>query len=382
MAVTPISSRMSPPVETIVDRELDRARKDFMDLVRSTDRQVRRDESEGRRGARRDRDGRDQDDQPTAPRADEAARRARLQAGQQAGQQAARHPLASIMRDPAREAPLPREAQLPREAVAPTARRGAERAGQERASERSPVMRGGQDGPVVARRADAPGPEISRVAERRESPPPAPVAERQIDRRRPSETVAAAPAAMQRAARALDAASLVMPTAAGESLALVASPIGLPPSPWRLSSETPPEIARRIAHFMRTGELDRSPVTFAAPSPVAGPAQSEAPEDAQDAPQPKLLAPFAQAAAAPPRVPSLFGPHFERQLHPDRRSKAPAVPMQAAVLAATATALEAPHVGSDPEGNPFFDDYETKARDRRKRESQAVVEALRRREEG
>ncbi|TVR07483.1 MAG: hypothetical protein EA385_12700 [Salinarimonadaceae bacterium] len=361
-----------------------------MDLVRTEDRRVARDQGDGRGGGRRD--GQEQEKQPATPRADEAARRARQQTQQQ-------QPVA-LVRDPRDQRDPARETAVLRETGAPGARRTSERSG----GERSQVARGGQEPQGGTRRSGATDIDAPRVVERRVTPPPMPVGEREIDRRSSPDSLVAGsargpaevarrpltapPALAPRGGRGEAAASLVMPTAGADSLGLIASTIGLALSPYRLNSQTPPEIARRIAHFMRTGELDRSPVRFTPQSAVAAPNADEKPGAQTDAPQPRLLPPFAQstggqAPSAPlPNIPSLFGPHFEQQLHPDRRKKSPPIPMQAAVLAATAMTPQSPHVGTESETvNPFFDDYEMKSLERRKQDAHAVAESFRRREE-
>ncbi|MCG6122638.1 MAG: hypothetical protein MEP57_08020 [Microvirga sp.] len=383
---------MSPPVDTVVDRELDRARKDFMDLVRSTDRQVRRDPGDGRGDARRDRDGREPDQPTSTPRSD-ASRRAQPQGRQPVQAQPAQPAPGQEPRD------APRDAPLSRETIGRAPRRPLDRSG-----DRELPARVAQDSPNAARRPTTQAGEadpVGRRTERRDAPPPLPVGEREIDRRSsgappiPSSTgvsrssAAGGAISPARNARA-EAASLVMPTADASSLGLVASIVGLAPSPFRLNTQTPPEIARRIAQFVRTGELDRSPLRFAPPPPIAEPGQRTDDEadvvgvvDSTPPAPPRLLPPFAQIAGgrAPmaqrqTTTPSLFAPPVERRVTVERRgaTMAMAIPMQAATLSASASAPDTPHVGSDPEDtNPFFGDDEMKVRERRRRDSQALL---------
>ncbi len=252
MAIRPVNFGTSPPVENVNDRQLERSRKEFLDLIRSDDQK-----HSGERGRREQSSGDPQSGRPAPLVADR---------GRPPPPAAAAQPRATPPQPPATP-PQPHAAGAA--GMDASARRAAEEAvpatPRSSSAVRPTAMNPVTAAPVtaVARRAPQdqqrrdPGLEPAqtrplanpvRTAAAAIGPPPPPELRPRWPEPPPgSSLVAAAP----------QAASLnlvpVAPAAAGG---------------FRLSSETPREIQERIAEFLRTGALDRRPVRFEPVSPV------------------------------------------------------------------------------------------------------------------
>lgn len=204
MSLQPITAyRNSPPVSGVGDKQLERTRREFLDLIKTDE---RRHDGGGGRENRDQKSGDQQNAQETARQVRLAAdRRAQEPSFLPASGASARAPIARPVRD---------------EAV----RRGAQQAAQGEALATAPAPSAAPVSPRQPRPIGAPPP-----VEARPPLPPAPAG---------SQLIAPAPG----------------PAALDQGQALQG---------FRLSSQVPREVAERIAEFMRTGSLDRDPFSFA-----------------------------------------------------------------------------------------------------------------------
>lgn len=292
MAIAPINnSRVSPPVDGVGDKQLERQRREFLDLIKSDE---RRHSGDSRRGNREQQSHGQQS--------------AALEAGRQA--------LAAAERGRSRPAPLPAGTTLPQNprppgvanpgatasnpAVRPAEAEASPSAGRAgRTLDMSPTARAmlqGQIAPVARRNPEARDGGSSQFASPQTRPGAGPsslVAAQPTlggatPARQPSPIGAPPPPeALPRWPAPPPGSSLVAPAAEARSLNLVAEAPTAAPA-FRLSSEVPREVADRIAHFMRTGSLDRAPFSFGQVAPVA--------EQAERAPTPEEVADQAVAS--------------------------------------------------------------------------------------
>gem|GEM_PF-6661647 len=202
MSLQPITAyRNSPPVSGVGDKQLERTRREFLDLIKTDER--RHDGGGGR-------ENRDQKAGDQQQNAQETARQVRLAADRRAQEPSflpasgasARAPIARPVRDEA-------------------------------------VQRGAQQAAQGQTLATAPAPSAAPVSPRQPSPIGAPPP---VEARPP---LPPAPAGSQLIAPAPG------PAAQDQGQG------------FRLSSQVPREVAERIAQFMRTGSLDRDPFSFA-----------------------------------------------------------------------------------------------------------------------
>jgi hypothetical protein len=299
VAITPINySRVSPPVEGVGDKQLERSRREFLDLIKSDE---RRHNSDSRRG--------NSEQQSQQSDALEARRQA-----QAAGDQARSRPALVPAGRPAPKAAATRRP----EAAAASPGRGSPDAGASlstglagRSAAMSPTARAmlaEQVAPVTRRDPQArdggsgelPSPRVPAGSAPDAQPAPR-SAGAAAPARQPSPIGAPPPPeALPRWPAPPPGSSLVAPAAEARSLNLVADAPSAAPT-FRLSSEVPREVADRIAHFMRTGSLDRAPFSFAQVTPVADHAERvPTPEEVADQAVASLLAEAAPHMRLPP----------------------------------------------------------------------------------
>jgi hypothetical protein len=286
VAITPINySRVSPPVEGVGDKHLERSRREFLDLIKSDE---RRHDGDSRRG------NREQQSQSQQATAQEAGRQS-LDGGASGR---SRPVLVPANNTPAQPARLPGGARAGTTASNPGVRAGdaqpapsAQNAGPElRISPAARAMLQGQVAPVTRRDPEA------RDGGSQQSLPTRPATASAATPQPVSRSPGAAsparqpspigpplpPEALPRWPAPPPGSSLVAPATEARSLNLVAEAPTAAPA-FRLSSEVPREVADRIAQFMRTGSLDRTPFNFGQVAPVVDEAERvPTPEEAAD----------------------------------------------------------------------------------------------------
>jgi hypothetical protein len=286
VAITPINySRVSPPVDSVGDKHLERSRREFLDLIKSDE---RRHDGDTRRG------NREQQSQSQQATAQEAGRQS-LDGGANGR---SRPVLVPANNTPAQPARLPGGARAGTTASNPGVRAGdaqpapsAQNAGPElRISPAARAMLQGQVAPVTRRDQEA------RDGGSQQSLPTRPAAASAATPQSVSRSSGAAsparqpnpigpplpPEALPRWPAPPPGSSLVAAATEARSLNLVAEAPTAAPA-FRLSSEVPREVADRIAHFMRTGSLDRTPFNFGQVAPVVdGGERVPTPEEAAD----------------------------------------------------------------------------------------------------
>jgi hypothetical protein len=288
-------SRINPPVDPVGDKTVERARREFMEAVRSGDRQTRLAIE-----TLRDQVGRDQADRNGSDQQLDLRRnpdRMRAAPGSMVHLETARGPDRRPDGDRADDNSTSRMARG--DSVAASLRRqdnarienGGQDSTRQESTRQDPTRQGAARQQTVQLDSALAGTRPSALSDRRDvgTPPVDPVAARIPPGRprpepigpppppgyRPPPPVAPEGTVLIGPVPGREALNLVGPT---EARAGAVSAFGS----LRLSSATPREVAERIAGFMETGELDTSPVRFA-PIPAVmahGDADAE-PDDAR-----------------------------------------------------------------------------------------------------
>jgi hypothetical protein len=253
LSLQPITAyRNSPPVSGVGDKQLERTRREFLDLIKTDER--RHDGGGGR-------ENRDQKSGDQQQNAQETARQVRLAADRRAQEP-------SFLPASAGQTARPAPARPMREGVVAPARQT-------------------QQTPLPAA-SDRPA-QLPTHSPALAIPPVSP--------RQPGPIAAPADARPQNP----------LPLAGSPLVAPASTPVaqdpGQPLQGFRLSSQVPREVAERIAQFMRTGALDREPFSFAPLNHVFEAEPALTPEQEADLAVASLLA----EAAPHMRLPESLG---------------------------------------------------------------------------
>ncbi len=249
-------SRINPPVDPVGDKTVERARREFMEAVRSGDRQTR----QAIETVRDEADRAGSDPQPGLQRNPD---RPRAGQGSIVHLETARGP----ERSPDRRPP---DDTARREAVAAGLRR--QEVGRQDSVRRDAASQEGQRQESLRPDSSMAGTRPAALSDRRDTglPPVDPVAARIPAGRPRPEPIGPPPPPGYRPPPpvAPEGTVLIGPVPGREALNLVGptearAGADAPVASLRLSATTPREVADRIAGFMATGTLDTSPVRFA-----------------------------------------------------------------------------------------------------------------------